>query len=540
MRPLTLLVVAEFVVFVVLVALYARRDAAAAALPEHGVVPTPAAAPAPAAAADPARGAAAEAPPPERRAAAPTVPDAVPGDPIGIVVSGTIRGPDGAPVPDASLSLSREGEYHSADSAGPGAYAVAGLSPGVWQVFCRAENFARFEGECTLDARAFQTFDVELAANWVVDVKILGADGASSWDTLRKVTHFGMPYVVAADAPLTGDLPATDNSRVLWFGIGEWRGIGDFGTEPKSPKLAEGGFCGELLLRHPPPAHAALLLRNTLLQTRPIAAGQHELTFSLTADELRARLGTVRLRLVDADSNAPLPKLHVNLGTAQGGGSGGLTGADGRAELTAVLPGLGCLEIYAPEHEMVFRHVQVPSGGVLELGDVALSSSVTLRGNVLGSDGKPGNGASVQWTELDSRTFPQPLADRRSASADDQGKFQIENCGRHRYVVHARLGRTAMGFATVDATHGAPPPVTITLAATTKVVLKNRAAAHEGYSVAVLANDRSPVAVALRPGLPLSLPPGDYTLEIHDLCTGRLVRTAPLHVGSEPLTVEVP
>jgi len=186
------------------------------------------------------------------------------------------------------------------------------------------------------------------------------------------------------------------------------------------------------------------------------------------------------------------------------------------------------------------------AGATVDLGDVTLTAAEKITGTVVDGDGKPVNGASLQWTELDCRAFPQSLVNNRSTAADAEGKFQI-GCGRHRYVVFARVpggNDTRCGVATVDATTGAPALITITLASPTTVNLNAAFDMNVGRIVTALASDRSPVAVSTlgteyRPKS-MALLPGTYTIEVHDLLTCRLVRSVALQVGSEPLTLDVP
>ena len=194
--------------------------------------------------------------------------------------------------------------------------------------------------------------------------------------------------------------------------------------------------------------------------------------------------------------------------------------------------------------ENTWRYVRVRPGEPVDLGDVRLSAKIDVKGVVLGVAGKPANGAMVQWTELDPRGAPIQLVTRRSTRADAEGKFDLYGCGPHRYVVFARLRGGALGYAEVDASGGRPAPVTITLAESTIVTLRADFPPTVGYTITVLAANRLPIAVATlgssyRPSS-LSLVPGSYTVEIHDMQTDTLRRSFALSVGSEPLTIDVP
>ncbi len=547
MRPLVLLVLAEFVVLVLLAMQWLGSGTTALAgggPAPRTTPPTEAAAPV-AAATTPTKGEAPASAQPERHVAAEQVPAVAAGDAFGIIVSGTIRGSDGKLVEGANVYLRRDREGRSSNSAGAGCYAIVGLQPGEWTLTCRAEGYAPYEAPCVLDERAFQQVDVELRTSYVVRVKVLNADGESIVGELEHDTMWGMPYVVATEAPLAGDLPPTEHSRLTRFGLGEWKDFHGPWARDISDKLREQGYAGELRMHRAPPAYASLLLRSLLLQSQRIEVGQKELVFTIEAKDVLGKHGTVKLRVVHGVTGDPIADVAVNVRTSAGGGSHAKTGADGRVSVEHVVPGLGMFEVQrGADREGTFRYVIVPPGGTVDLGDVTLTALEKITGTVVDADGKPANGASVQWTELDCRTFPQPLVDYISSGTEADGKFQLWGCGRHRYVVFARLQDGRFGSTTVDATAGAPAGVTITLGTPTKVALKAHFDMTVGYVVTALAKDRSPAAVATlgteyRPESML-LPPGSYTIEIHDLTTHRLARSFALQVGSEPLAIDVP
>jgi hypothetical protein len=542
MRPLLLFVLAESLALVLLLGLaFGRRPAAAAGERSHaadstasgGVLPAVAAAAA-------ARTDDAAAPANERRAAAP--PETTAADPIGILVSGTVHSTDGTPVADANVSFRREAEYHSGGSSANGAYAAVGLAPGEWTIGCRADGFAKYETKCTLDGRAFQQVDVELSPSWIVRVRIQSPAGEPLIDLLRKQRLFEQPSVVATVEPLTGSLPVTEHSRIMGFGVGEWYGV-DERSQQVDKKLKEQGFAGELRLDQAPPVHAALLLRHVLLQSQRIEAGQREATFTIGVEEFAAAFGTVKLRLLDGATGQPLPGVMLGLNNAQRVGFGSKTDAEGRCTCEHVQPGLSTLDCTAKDHEWLSLPVRVPAGGTLDLGDVVLSPAVKITGTVVGADGKPVTEASIRSMDLDRRTWPQPFSNRRGAAVDAEGKFELFGCGRHRYVVQAWTRTNGLGFSTVDATGGAPGPVTIALGTAARVALRAQFPPTVGYSLTVLRSDQVPVTALWLAGTSrpqtLLLLPGQYTVQIQDAADA-LVRSFALTVGDQPLTIDVP
>jgi hypothetical protein len=83
----------------------------------------------------------------------------------------------GAPVELQSVSIGRDRDFRRAYGGTPGTFAVAGLHPGTWKLYVRAEGFAPHEDELTLDDRAFQTVDIELQPSTTLRLKLLDAAG---------------------------------------------------------------------------------------------------------------------------------------------------------------------------------------------------------------------------------------------------------------------------------------------------------------------------------------------------------------------------
>ena len=463
-------------------------------------------------------------------------------DPVGIVVQGTVRDTNGAPVAQASVSFSQGNSYRGGESLTNGAYAAAGLQPGEWQLYCSAEGFGQYETTCNLDARAFQRVDVELRAAYVVKVKIQTPSGEPFVGQLPNVNMWAEPCVVATPEPLQGNLPITENATISRLGTAEWRSATGRASGEADSKLRKAGYAGELRMGQDPPMFASLVLRHVLLQSQRVEPGQHELTFILDPKDVSATFGTLRARLVDGVTGAPLADQLVRLETAQGGGSSAKADSDGRVLLENALPGLGVLSTYAKDREQLWLYVRVPAGGTIDIGEVVLSPLVKITGKVLDPNGKPASGTYLQYTDIALRTWPQPLVTRRSSGVEADGSFTLQ-IGRHRHVVIARDRDGGFGYAAVDPAGSVSSPVTIEMRKSVRVSYRTQFGLKDGYAVTVLAADRTPISVAWLGGdyraRSTDLPPGNYTLEIHD-AADNLVRSAPLSVGTEPLTIEVP
>ncbi|HEX5051415.1 MAG TPA: carboxypeptidase-like regulatory domain-containing protein [Planctomycetota bacterium] len=464
------------------------------------------------------------------------------GDPIGILVGGTVRSVDGWPIPSAGVTFRRGDEYHIGSTEPNGAYAALGLDPGEWSLTCNAEDFAQVEQRVTLDRRPYQQFDFELHPAYIVKVKIQNAAGQFVPSLIA--TQSGVELgAVASEAPLSGDLPITGEPTYRRFGAGEWHTSTNSGRGGAlDAQMRAQGCAGELRLDHDPPVHVALVFRHYVLQSQPVAPGQHEVVFTVEADDVLGRLATATLRLVDGATLQPLPRARIELRAGAGAPSIGMTGDDGRAVLEHVAPGPMQLLVWTVANGFLRRHVRVPPGGTLDFGEVRMAVPRWIQVAALDAEGRPVTDAEVDLDEFDEAAVPTVPSARGWVPVDGSGQARLP-FGDHRYVVFARSRRKGCGHALVDASGVAPAAVSVTLVEGTRIVLRCDFDQTVGYLVTVFDGQRTPVrSVWLggerRPDGTM-LPPGNYTVEIHD-GNDRLVRSFALTVGREPLTLDVP
>ncbi|MBL8898563.1 MAG: carboxypeptidase regulatory-like domain-containing protein, partial [Planctomycetes bacterium] len=436
---------------------------------------------------------------------------------VSILVSGSIRDRSGAAIPQASISFSRFGDWRSTTGAENGTYAMAGLTPGRWELVCRCDGFAELRRTCELDGRARQRFDLELGLRIALGVAVRTSDGKPLVGNERNDLVDSLSVVASLEA-LSADFPPFSSRHITRFGCGEFEQVVRQRAEREPAHEGVVRF-GNLVLHREPPVYASLYYRNVWLQTLPVIAGQSELEFVLDSDALSKRRGGIAARIVAAENGAPIAEAYVELNTSQAGGGGRKTDPEGRVRIEDFHPGIGELRIRARDREYEFRQVLIRAGEVLDLGTISLERARSLAGIVVDAGGKPMPGARVSWIALDARDPGRDLSARSLSICDVDGRFTVDGLGARRYRLQAFGDRRSRGYALADLSGSAP--------AETRIVLRG-----DGLPISVRAPE-DPLAwyvvTALdAAGVPideltvggvtyrswLDLPPGRVTIEI--------------------------
>jgi hypothetical protein len=450
------------------------------------------------------------------------------GDPVGVLLTGTVRGSDGKPA-DVSLSAKLDKSLVSASATADGSYALVGLRPGEWTVTLRGTGFVEATATVAITDDAVQHRDFTVDPSFPVRVLIVTADGQDGTFALRKaLPWFGDFNVAGKREPFPERLAPTDYGAVF---------VGDATFDRQmNPK---DGFAGTLHCKTLP-AHVALLQRHLVLQQQVVQPATTEVKFTVDIDALKALAASATVRVLDADSGAPLVDARVSLDTSNRGGMGHKVDADGRAVLEGLSPGLLRCNITAKDRETMYTTVRVEPGQRLDLGDVRLGAALTLRGTVLDADGRPAT-ASLSWTELKWRTrATAAFASNRSARTEADGTFSLWGTGRGAIAVAARdqQGNVAMGvFDNPPAT-----PVVLQLSRPCECVVVRPADPTRTFTLTLFDAARRPVTGReIGPRSPKStvqLPPGEYAYEVHD-ADERLLQSGSLTLGATPCTLEI-
>lgn len=456
-------------------------------------------------------------------------------DPIGVLLTGNVTFRDGSAVTDPSVYVKQDDAGHSA-STNNGCYAILGLAPGTWTATVRAEGAIDVEQTFEITDDAEQRHDFVLERSYPVRVFCTTPDGKDFTKALREAGTFVFDlHVIGQREPFPDRLAPTDYG-IVWAGDAKWEGrMNGRGKQKPADDAA-----GTLHLAAPPPAHAALMLRHVVIQQQRIEAGQKEVRFVVDPATWQSKLGTVTLRVVDADSRAPLTEAQVSLNSSSTGGGGQKCDAEGRVVLKGAQPGLLFVEIRAKDHEQYQSTIRIEPGQSLDLGDVAVGPTAELTGRVEDENGRPVPTANVTWTELKWRTGPTEFVTNRSTQIEADGTFKLWGTGRGKIAVQARTKEGAVACAVFD--NPSPTPAVLRMVRGAKVEVTRNVDPTRAFTITFFDAQRQPVdARTLEsrwPRIPFVLPPGSYGFEVHDEAD-RLVQSGSVTLGATPAKVEI-
>ncbi len=108
----------------------------------------------------------------------------------------------------------------------------------------------------------------------------------------------------------------------------------------------------------PLPVFVSLVLRHVVLQTLRVEPGADSVTFTVPWEQIDAQFGTVRVRVIDAETKVPLTKATASISDSQAGGE--KPDADGVFALPHQKPGLLDLELRCEGYERWVSLVDLP------------------------------------------------------------------------------------------------------------------------------------------------------------------------------------
>lgn len=454
-----------------------------------------------------------------------------PDDPVGILLTGTVRWSDGGAVESPSVYAAQGQKNASGESAKDGSYALVGLTPGEWAFHLNIDGGVAVEKTVVVTDEAMQTHDFVVDRTFPIQVMIVTPDGEDGSMAVRKATGYGFAeFTVAGQKDALPERLAPTDYGAVFAGDASWRA-------ERNPK---GGFAGTLHLASAPPAHVALLQRHLVIAQQVVTPGQTEVKFVVDPTAIVALAGSATVRVLDADTGAPIEGAKVSLATSNRAGGGKATDTDGRAVLEGLSPGLLRCQITAKGHELMYTTVQVEAGQRLDLGEVRLGPVVKFTGKVLDGSGNPVGGASISWAELKWLGDVRPFATNRGARTEADGTFSLWGTGRGQIAVAAQ---TQQGQAHGVFENPSAEPAVLRLAepSTCRVIWPRDPT--KTFTVLLYDAQRRPLAAFVFDhrfaGRELSMPAGDYAFEVRDE-RRQLIKSGTLSFGAQANTLEIP
>lgn len=466
--------------------------------------------------------------------------------PDGTVLYGRVRDPAGADITDGTVWFSRPGQPRPLLSLnlrpGNATFAIAGLAPGTVEYRTRVAGHRELRASIEIPAGTPRLrHDLVIEPTWVLAVKIVTPDGRLLHTALaeivrerRRLAFVEVAAVATATAP-DGDFSPTAGRDVA-VGLGRWRGATGIAAQIGEGPPLPAGVSGVLEIDASREVWVSAVLRHRVLASAAVQPGQTEVALTVALEQVLQELGTIRGRVVDAATGAPVPRARVGFDDLQSGGMGEAAAADGRFELRDLRPGLLRMGIRSELHQANGDLVLLEPGQVLDLGDVPVAAVRNVRGRCEGARSGADQGR-IAWTPLEPPWHPavRQRGGGTTAVAGD-GTFALR-LTEGRYLIRAYGAGGAV--VEVDTRVLGDEPLVLRLAPEAELRVAVQSAGEPWEMAVADAARRVLHRVSLRDGqrFPVALLPGDYRVELTGPGGAAKAHTVRLGPGGADLTV---
>lgn len=233
-----------------------------------------------------------------------------------------------------------------------------------------------------------------------------------------------------------------------------------------------------LVLDDPLPLHVSVAMHGVVLDTKIADVDTQELTFEIDGNRLIDISGSVRLRVVDAETGVLPTDCTVELnGQLTPSGfhltretSSAVPGPRGDVVFPKVTAGSVTLLIRADGYENIARSVQVLPGDT-DLGTFKLDRWCEILGRTLDAEKHPAS-VILHVFPLDQFESTRVELSKRCFKSNEDGELKIPSIGRGRYLVRVRDETWGAAPLVVDTTGGTVRGVEITLKPKVEVALR--------------------------------------------------------------------
>ncbi len=302
-----------------------------------------------------------------------------------------------------------------------------------------------------------------------------------------------------------------------------------------------------LTITEAPPLEIGLVMCGQLIARRPLSAGQEEVEFVLSLEDLRRCFATALVHVVDAQTHAPIAGADVSIegvrtlveettdmvaGTdaeqaavtarleqdKRAAARGPKTDAQGVARIPWVLAGKHQLFASAHGYANFSGRFEIEAGGTCELKPVELTGHARVSGRIFDAQGKLTQ-TSFEFLPLDRFEDTHESLSGIRWSSSEQGAFEVTDQRRERFLLRSAEGEGVLPPFVVDATQGDVGDLELHLQAPTQVQVCFTREPKEGAQLRVTTAAGLPALEQDLSGLSpaeLALAPGSYSAEVRE------------------------
>ncbi len=312
--------------------------------------------------------------------------------PLGTLVHGSVRVEGDAALPDyTNVSLLRNASTKPLFSTNMrrevSTFAWPDLAAGDYELRARAQGTRDYSQTFTIPAGAPELrIDVVLEPSWLVKVLLLAPDGKPWHETLATLRNDKPSFarmgldeavqVIALWHEFPRELPTSD-LRSTPLTVAQWRSSRGFEARRGGGELPA-RYAGVLEMPERRAAHVAAVFKEVVLATAPLPVGQEELTFTIDPAIVVGRMATLRVHIVDRDGK-PLAAAKVGINDSQSWRQPTAVDAEGRLELTELLPGEFRLSVACEGYAAPSCSIVLLPGAVTDLGTLVLLPQRSVR-----------------------------------------------------------------------------------------------------------------------------------------------------------------
>lgn len=336
----------------------------------------------------------------------------------------------GNPVNAVALELRGASETKSCSSDASGSFEVE-LASGVWLLDARHADFERHvEIVEWIDTSRARPHEIRLRAIRLVGIRFVDEHGDPLPATLPETRVELRPRALAFEADDAGAAPLEHTASLRFLTKTE--------LKAENPKDWHAGL-------HVPYGRVCLAQATCLGVVGPLTRifpNDPVVQLTLPIDPLAARLASVEVRLVDAETQAPLPNVNVSLVPPEGGNRIGPTDGDGRASFVGVSPGFVAFSVWARGYATLDRGLGLEPGTSVSV-EFALELAQQIHGVARYEDGTPFASRGLHYFELKVIQEPKFRIARSSIRTDEEGRFTIWNTTSQPLIVVPDVSKVA-------------------------------------------------------------------------------------------------